>query len=282
MTKPIQIQPLGTSAKWVRMFVIAMQGWGKTVFAGTAPNALFLTTDPEGTVSAKEFGSEAEEWSIAQWQDLEAAYRWLRDEGLESEGYQWLIIDNITEAQRLGMARSMEISKKMSNSPDKLDEFVPTQADYQRSQMMLTKMVLQFNDLPVHILYTSHLNGYEDAEGEPVFGAAIHGQKGALRNQIVGYANIVGMGESITAEDGKSEKRRLWFATKNAYRGKDRFQALGRFKDDLTIPEMMSIIETKQKRRKTSPKTSTKTPVAKTGSTTKSPARKRVAVKKTA
>lgn len=272
MTKPVAIQPLGTKAKFVRMFVIAMQGWGKTVFCGTAPNALFLTTDPEGTVSAKEMGSEAEEWNIPDWTTLDEAYRWLRDEGIESQGYEWVIVDNITEAQRMAMYRSMEISRKQSKAPSSLDEFVPSQADYQRSQNMLLKMVLQFNDLPVNIIYTSHLSGYEDAEGEPVYGAAIHGQKGALRNQIVGYANIVGMGQSITNKDPKQpETRRLWFSTKDAYRGKDRFMALGRFKDDLTIPEMMALISKKQGTRS----------AAKTGTTKKAaPARRRVAAKK--
>jgi hypothetical protein len=225
------------------MFLIAPQSFGKTVFCGTAPNAIFLTTDPEGTISARQMGSDAEEWRIQNWTDLNNAYRWLRDEGIQSEGYKWLIIDNITEAQRMGMWESMVITKRNSNAPSKLDEWVPTQADYQRSQNMILKFALQINDLPINVIYTSHIKGMEDEEGEPVFSAAIHGQKGALSNQIVGYSNITAMGELIPGKNpGDDEVRRFWFSAHGAYRGKDRFVALGRYQDNLTVPKMMEII----------------------------------------
>lgn len=285
MPKPAKVQPLGTSARWIRMFVIANQGWGKTVFCGTAPDAIFMTTDPEGTISAHELGSTAEEWQCSSWEDVDEAYRWLRDEGIKEQGYKWLIIDNITEAQRMAGAKSMEISRKQSNAPAKLDEFIMQQNDYQRSQLMLLNFVLKVNDLPINVIYTSHLTGFEDSEGELQYSAAIHGQKGALRNQIVGYANITGMGQSLTKKvgDKEVEVRRMWFSTHDAYRGKDRFIALGRYKDDLTIPEMMKLLEAKRAKNAASSKTPVRRKAA-TGSTTAkaTTARKRTAVRKPA
>jgi hypothetical protein len=239
MTKPSSIQKLATTSKYIRMFLVAHQGWGKTVFCGTAPNALFLTTDPEGTLSAQSLGSNAQEWEIRSWDDLEEAYRWLRDEGHKE--YDFVIVDNVTVAQRLAMRESMQISKKMSNNPDKLDPYVPAQGDYNRNQHMIVQFVMKMFDLPMHVIFTSHIKGMEDAEGEPFYSANIHGQQGGIANECLGYANIVGMGESRMAKNDRII-RRLWFSHYEAYRGKDRYVVLGNYKDDITVPDMLALI----------------------------------------
>src|SRR5690606_13760839 len=110
------------------MALVASSGFGKTVFCGTAPKALILSTDPEGTLSAHKFGSNAEEWRIRSWEDkdgLTDAYRYMRDEGCEE--YDWLCIDNATECLELARQRCMELGRDRNA---KLDEFIPTLADY--------------------------------------------------------------------------------------------------------------------------------------------------------
>lgn len=246
MAKPPAVQPLG-SGKWVRMAVIAKSGFGKTVFCGTAPNAIFLTTDPEGTVSAYGFGSTADEWQIGSWQTLEEAYRWLRDEGIEEEGYEWVILDNITMAQYLAMDESLQMAVDKNA---KRDRFVPDKYEYQRSQNATINMVLRFNDLPVNIIYTSHRKGMEDSDGQDYYSAAIQGQDGMVAEQILGYMNIIAFGEVEKDKEKKKTVRRYYFVHHGPYRGKCRFispsgrSVLGSFKDDLTVPEMMELINT--------------------------------------
>ena len=239
MPIPGKIQELSSTVPFVKMMIIAPPSWGKTVFAGTADRALFLTTDPEGTVSAKVSGSTAKEWVIPDWDEINEAYRYLRDGG--HKDFNWVIIDNITQAQRMAQRSSMEISRKMSRDPAKLDEYVLSQADYQRSQNMLDQMVLKFCDLPMNVMFTSHIvDSLEDDEGDTYYQAAIHGQKGALANMIMGYMTVIGMGQLLT-KDG-TDVRRLWFSHRNKFRGKDRFDALVPYKDNLTVPRMMEII----------------------------------------
>lgn len=238
--KPAEIQKLGES-KHVRMALIAKSGFGKTVFSGTAPRALFLTTDPEGTTSAAGMGSTAEEWKITSWDELNKAYRWLRDGGVEN--YDWIIVDNITEAQRMAMQAS--IDAEMKKRPGR-DEFVPEQADYQRSQNATIQMVLRFNDLPVNLIYTSHRKGMEDGDGNDYYSAAIQGQQGQVAEQILGYMNVIAFCET-KEKDGK-DVRRYYFTHTGPHRGKCRYilngkSVLGNFKDDLTVPEMMELIE---------------------------------------
>lgn len=239
MAKPKAITSLGAGAEFIHMAVVAPSGFGKTVFCGTAPRCLILSTDPEGTLSAKRMGSKAEEWRIRSWEDddgLTAAYRYMRDEGCEE--FDWLCIDNITEAQELAKFRCMELARAHNK---KLDPFIPSQQDYQRSQNMLVQMVKQFHDLPINIIWTAHRTEMEDGEGEPYYGAAIHGQKGSLAQQILGYMNIVAMGEVTEKED--KEVRRFYFTHHGPYRGKDRFIALTPYKDGLDVPTMTGLID---------------------------------------
>lgn len=237
MSKPSKVRPLSENA-YIHMCLVAKGGFGKTVFAGTAPNAIFLTTDPEGTISAKRMGSTAEEYPISSWQDIQDAYRWLRDEGIEEEGYQWVILDNITEAQSYAMKEALELAVAKNSNRDK---FVPDKYEYQRSQNATIAMVKQFNDLPVNVLYTAHRKGMEDGDGAEYYSAAIQGQQGAVAEQILGYMNILAFGEVV--ENKKQEEvRRFYFCHHKAYRGKDRFQVLGKFKDDLTIPQVMAAV----------------------------------------
>jgi hypothetical protein len=239
------------------MAVVASSGFGKTVFCGTAPKVLILSTDPEGTLSAKKMGSKAKEWKIRKWEDHEdsitEAYKYLRDEGCEV--FDWVCIDNITEAQQLAKERCMELGKS-NNS--KLDEFIPTPNDYQRSQNMLIQMVKKFHDLPINVIWTAHRTENEDGEGEPYYGAAIHGQKGAIAQQVLGYMNIVAMGEVIEGEDGK-EVRRFYFTHRGPYRGKDRFIVLLPYRDGLDVRRMMRIIDSAEDK----PVTRTQRPRAK-------------------
>src|SRR3546814_6171402 len=95
------------------MVGVADAGWGKTVFAGSDEGVLFLTCDPEGTVSAGAMGSSAEEWPIKTYKDLDEAYRWLRDEGHEE--FQWVCIDTVGGAQRILQRRSEEHTSELQS-----------------------------------------------------------------------------------------------------------------------------------------------------------------------
>lgn len=243
MAIPGKIKPLGEYDKYINMMIVGDAGFGKTVFAGTAENALFLTTDPEGTISAMVFGSTAKEWKIETWTELNEAYRYLRDGGIKEMGLKWVIIDNISEAQNLGMKETMELARS-NNS--KLDEFISSQQDYLRSQNMLRQMVKMFNDLPVNLLWTAWQTRLEDADGEAYYAPGIHGQQGMLAQTIAGYMNIVGYGEVIK-DSADNDVRRIWFSTSDRFRGKDRFNTLTPYKDRLTVPKMEKLVDAVKK-----------------------------------
>jgi len=278
MAVPEQIGSIGQNANYMHMLIVGDSGFGKTVFAGTAQNALFLTTDPEGTTSAMMMGSTAKEWKIGHWRELNEAFRYLRDGGIEEMGLEWLIIDNISAAQNFGMEATMELARE-NNS--KLDEFISSQQDYLRSQNMLRQMVKTFQDLPVNIIWTSWQAVQENPDtGEIYFAPAIHGQKGSLAQEVAGYMNVVGYGEVVKDTKG-NEVRRIWFTFNDAFRGKDRFVCLGAYQDRLTVPKMHRMVEEAKKAAMSSKKGSTG---AKAGrpAVKKAPATRRTATRKKA
>lgn len=246
MTVPKQIKKLGSVDKYVHFLLVAGPGFGKTVLFGTEDKALFLTTDPEGTVSAWMMGSKAQEWECTTYGDVIDAYTYLRDGGIEELGLTWVFIDNISEVQELAKHTNIELERKRNPA---IDLFVPSQANYQRSQNMLLALVKQFNDLPVNVGYTAWQQTNEDSEGHEYFAPGIHGQKGQIAQMVAGYMNVVGYGE-VVEDENNVEHRVIWFSQTGPFRGKDRFNALGKKRTDLTMPKMKSIIDTAVAKRK--------------------------------
>jgi hypothetical protein len=270
MTIPSKVQPIGAYDTFIHAMIIAAPGFGKTVFGGTAEKGLFLTTDPEGTVSAMAFGSTCKEWRIESWSELNEAYRYLRDGGIKEMDLKWVIIDNTSEAQNLGMFETMANARKRNAARD---EFVPGIDDHQRSQLMMKDMVKKFHDLPVNILWTAWRKAEEDSEGETYFTSGIHGQQGLLAQTIQGYMNVVGFGE-VVQDDNGNDVRRVYFSQHRPYMGKDRYVALGEARDNLTVPKMESIIEAAKKKHLAARAQRVGTPAAK-ATTTKAPVTRR-------
>jgi len=274
MAIPDKVQPLGNTGQYIHLLICASPGFGKTVFYGSEDKLLYITTDPEGTVSAWMQGSNAKEWAVTDYNDIIEAYKYLRDGGIEELGITWVVIDNISEASEMAKLLNIELERK---GKPHIDQFVPTQGNYQRTQNMLLALVKQFNDLPINVGYTAWIETHEDNEGVEYFAPAIHGQKGAIAQMVAGYMNVVGYGQVVEDDEGV-EHRVLHFAQNGPFRGKDRFNALGKKRVDLTLPRMQSIIDKAVAKRKAA---TSKTPARKSASATAS-TRKRTATSTTA
>jgi hypothetical protein len=227
--------------KRLRMMVAAHSGFGKTVFCGTAPNALFLTTDPEGTASAAAFGSTAREMEIHNQDELNDAYVYLEQGGIAELGLDFVIVDNLTEVQAMFMGAAMEAAVRQGEKKGSpRNPFVPDKYEYQVEQNATVDFVKRMNSLPVHVIFTAHLKGMEDGDANEFFSVAIRGKQGEIAQQCLGYMNVIGMGAVVDTPKGAA--RRMYFDHVGKYRGKDRFVKLGRAKDNLTVPDMMSLL----------------------------------------
>lgn len=221
---------------FTRMLLTATSGFGKTIFGTSHPKTLLLLTDPEGSFSAKQFGHNVDEWTINSAKDLDEAVGWLRNGGAEE--YTWVCVDNISHAQKLFRRQAKE--NAMARNP-RTDPLVPEPGDYQRDQLSTEKLVMQMHELPVNILWTAWQETREnEMTGESYYMPNIHGQKGAIAEQIMGYMNINGFGQVISV--GGKDVRRIHFSQTDPYRGKDRFVALGAYQDNLTLPKLDALV----------------------------------------
>jgi len=229
-------------------------GIGKTVLAGTAPKALFLTVEAAGTESAKAFGSEADEWICDSWEEVGKAYAWIKKEGHKL--YDWVLLDSVTEMEELCWTDQLEGIGK---------EFEARIQDYGIVDRKVKKMVDNFNRLPINVLYTAQEMAFttEDGDGDeiqkvlPKIGRTKGGAP--LSNLICGKVTLVGY-LGITEEKEEGEFRRLVVAGGDGWVAKDRHDAFGKYIDKPDIGEMAEIVN----KRQASPTTSNaKAPTAK-------------------
>lgn len=234
------IQKIGNIAK-IRLCLVGPSGSGKTGFMAQAKRNLYLTTDPEGTFTAKALGSTADEIVCRTAQDFDEAYVWLAEGGHEE--YDVVTIDNISESQKLYLYAAKEAALARGAKSDPL---VPDPSEYLRAQLAIVKAVKAFHDLPMHVVWTAHQKGWEDEFGEPFYSMVLQGSKGEIAQTVLGYMNINLFIEKM--EKDNKEIRRFWATYKGPYRGKDRTQSVGRFKDNLDWPKLLELFEASQKK----------------------------------
>lgn len=235
------IQKIGDIG-YLHVALVGPSGAGKTGFMADAKRNLYLTTDPEGTYTAKALGSQADEIVCKTAQDFDEAYVWLAEEGHKE--YDVVTVDNISETQKLYLYAAKEAAIKRGAKSDPL---VPDPSEYLRAQLAIVKCVKAFHDLPMHVVWTAHQKGWEDEYGEPFYSMVLQGGKGEIAQTVLGYMNV---NLFIEKREGKNDEeiRRFWATYHGPYRGKDRTQSIGRFKDNLTWPQLLDLFEKSKKR----------------------------------
>jgi hypothetical protein len=233
-------------------------GIGKTVFAGSAPNSLFLTVEAAGTESAKEMGSGADEWVTSTWADLQDAYKWLKEDG-GAKAYEWLLIDSISEVEEACWRMYLDQQAKDNT---RRSIYRAELQDYNVVGNMMRKFVDQMNRLPMNVLYTAlpmavdltdPLTEEDMTKTMPQLGSAKNGrlsQKVAAQMTLVGMLNVVTpKRKTEEGEDGEKKAadrtpfRRLALAGNSRFLAKTRHHKLGKFVDNPNVADMVKTIE---------------------------------------
>lgn len=219
-------------------------GKGKTVLAGTAENALFLTVESAGTESAKAFGSTADEWVTDTAEEFREAYDYLKRGGGCDE-FETLIIDSGSEVEEIQWKETLDHAVK-GNSNRSL--FQPAIQDYQVVGNKMKAIVNQFNRLPINVIYTFQAMrlSVQDADGDdstlllPLVGST---RNGVISQKVCGMVTLVGCLTVVAGEGSKSkDERRLWTASSDRMFAKDRHDTFERYVKNPTIPEMFAAV----------------------------------------
>lgn len=242
--------PLEDYNESINILIYGFPGCGKTVLAGTAPNATFLACEP-GIRSARRAGSKAGMVKISNAAD---AWSWLEDAQNGKYAHRdWLLVDTATTLQRKFMRSALD--EMVARRPDR-DRDLPDRPEHQLSQNRLKRWVEQVIDLPQNVILLAHCMRVEDLEGGVMMMPTIEGgaDKGyAVANYVMALMTSVGYMGIKTFKDGRETRRILWQPTHDpakdiTYMAKDHLNAFGRYTDDVTVPDLIARIETPKRR----------------------------------
>lgn len=250
MSRAIAEIPLEDFNESINIMIHSWSGQGKTVFGCSAPNAVLASAEP-GSISAKRQGSTATLVRIPDWQT--AMDLVLSVENGDFAHRDWMVIDTASTIQRKNMRAILE--RAHSQNPNR-DEDIPAIQDYQKNQNSFQRWVERMVDAPLNMVWLCHTMRVEDSDGSARYLPSIMGgpDKGyPIANYIMGLMNAVGYMEKRTLPKTEKSPRRevrriLWQPYHDpekdvTYTAKDQFDCLGRMTDDITMPEVIELIE---------------------------------------
>jgi hypothetical protein len=232
----VQIQSLASDVPSLNLMVYADSGAGKTVFAGSAKRVLFVAPEDDGTLSAVRMGSQADKIKVRTWEDFVEGYEYCYDNQDElKEKYDWIVIDSATEMQSMCL-RSIVNSQRAERISKDQDPDQPQIQDYGKLYILMEKMILAFNDLPINVLWTALARKAEDPDGNdfllPMLGSNKPtdyriAMKVAAQMTSYGYLKVEVVDKPAPTDDDPKRTRKvkqrtiIWEDT-GSTRGKDR------------------------------------------------------------
>jgi hypothetical protein len=180
----------------INMLLYGEPGAGKTHLAGSSSEVpefrKVLHLDVEGgSMTLDRKFPLVETVRIADWEDLYNIYQDLLHNG---DGYyNTVILDNLTEAQKLCQRQVMEhafVKAQRTGKQDEIEPEVPRQRDWGVMYERLMLMVRDYRDLPLHFIWTAHVK--EDITPRTKERKLKPALSGQAKQDLVGVFDIVG------------------------------------------------------------------------------------------
>jgi hypothetical protein len=237
------------AAEFKNIMVYGGSGVGKTVLAGSVPGRLLFLAGEPGYISAARLGATGKARLIPDTATATAAAAWLEDGNAGQ--FDWIVADGLGTMQNKFLL-NYAAEAFDANPAKRAHRNLPDKPDYFNAQNFLKSWVARLIDLPCNVLFTAHAMYPEDkGTGEQLVYPAIQGKGYEVSNYVSGLMHAVGfMSPRVKqTEEGVVPVRRiLWQATRDpntetTYFAKDQFNALGRFTDDMKMPEILALID---------------------------------------
>lgn len=254
LREKLNVKSAADASRQVKMLLMGDPGSGKTLLAGTAADipelCPILYLDVEGGVvtNAKYPEDILQARPIKNIQQMETVWNILDK---ERGYYKTVIVDSLSELQKLDMAIIMAAAKKRSKTPELIDVEVPSPREYLMSQVHMRDIVREYRDLGLHVIFITHSKTEEKA-GKTKILPQVPGQQAA---ELAGFLSIVGLleVERLRVKDPKDDKKTITKIVRALTTGsdgisvvKDRTQTLPGKMLNPTMPKIWDYINGKR------------------------------------
>lgn len=241
------IAPADLTPDRVKMLVYADVGQGKTAFAATCPNALYVSVEGgEATLMQPPHAIDPRTriFRATQWEDMRTVYVNLRD---RTWPFESVIIDTITDLQDKAL---FEVMAREEAKDSKRPKGRPQRNDYQEVANMMRRMMMRYRDLPLHVIFVAHYQ--DDRAGNPNPGTV---SSRAIRAAVMpnvykalsAYVDIMGFMVKVpeTTPDGRPTGKinytMVFEDPTRTFQAKTRFR-LPQFIQNPTFPDLLALI----------------------------------------
>lgn len=241
LREKLGVKPAAEAIPYLNFLVYGEPGAGKTYLAGTAQDhketSPVLVLDVEGGTTTLRHRQDVDVRQVRSIDDIISIHRSL----VENPGYyKTVVIDSLTELQKLDMAEIMKeaVSKRVDQDPD-----TPAQRDWGKSSNRIRRIVRGYRDLDCNTILTALVTIEKDGQSQALtFYPSLPGK---LKTEIAGFIDVVGY---IYSDNDSGEViRRIQFAQTRRVIAKDRTSSLGDVIENPTIPMMFDLIHNNHK-----------------------------------
>lgn len=232
----LKITKLTEKPQYVKIIVYGRTGVGKTRFAATAPDVLFIDAEA-GTLSIAD--KPIDVVTIQDFNQLDEVFDFLLK---GDHKYKSVVIDSLTEVQLKCMDNIIksEVEKKPDRDPD-----VPTQQNWGKSFNQIRKLIRKFRDLPMNVIFVCEAKDNKDEETGIIY--TVPALPGQLANKIPGYMDIVGYMDLRKDSEGNLIEKMLFRAV-DRKDGKDRSGKLPMAMENPTFKKILNFVFKKEKK----------------------------------
>jgi len=242
----IDLEDYTESQNWL---VYGETGSGKTPWCSFLPNLLILAVDNQGTISAQRAGATAKVWPVHRWADFVEAYKYVRSNPFR---FDWVMVDTVTMAQTRLM-RDILTREFKRNPAKRGSPYIAQIQDHLMWQQVLKSFVMDFNELPVNMIWTAQAMDREDAEGYAQVWPLMPGGKQGyeMAAWLIAQMHVIGYMSVKMLKKGTLRRpvRSVLFDKIPPYQARDRYGVLPKRvvamdgdKPGTTIAELTSLI----------------------------------------
>ena len=235
-----------TDLKWINALFFGDPGAGKTHLIGTAMDhpetRPLLLLDIDGGAQTVRKRTDIDVIQVRTMQKLENVVNDLRKSVVDGKMYyKCVAVDSLTEFQKLDMRTVMKQAKADARDSSKVDELVPSQREWGKSNERVRMVIRAFKDLDCHFLATAFVQETRKenkSEGTSRVIKIAPSLPGKLGSEVPGFFDIVGLLRvQARGQGGDAEQiRTLQTQQTELVKAKDRFSALPALMDHPSIP----------------------------------------------